>query len=138
MTCEEYRAAFNSWLDRGRSGVLPDEARRHAESCASCAAYAAAMERIDSGLRQVPRVEVPEELLGFADALVQDPRERPGRGRLLAAIRFLAPALVPPLAVWAAGMLLPPGWGGALGFLLATSGLVMFGVASLSPKFSNS
>ena len=138
MTCEEYRAAFNAWLDGRRSEALAEDARRHAATCAACAGYAAAIGSIDAGLRQIPAAEMPGSLLAFPDTIVPGARAPRAPGRLAAAARFLAPALVPPLAVWAAGLFLPPAWGGALSFLLATTGLVMFGVASLRPKFSNS
>jgi len=138
MTCEEYHTALNVWLDGRKSAALSEEARRHVVTCPSCAGYTAAIERIDTGLRNIPHPEMPEELLAFPDALLQGVQERRVRVRLVAAARFLAPAIVPPLTVWAAGLILPPAWGGALSFLLATTGLVMFGVASLRPKFSNS
>jgi len=138
MTCEEYRVAFNAWLDERKSAPLPAEARRHAETCALCAGYAAAMENIDAGLRRIPRAEMPGALADFPDTLPAGGPARRGVDRLVAAARLWAPAVVPALAVWGAGMMLPPAWGGALSFLLATSGLVMFGVASLSPRPSSS
>ncbi|HTO95088.1 MAG TPA: hypothetical protein VMM80_11930 [Bacteroidota bacterium] len=135
MTCEEFHVAFNAWLDGRMSAPLPPDARRHSETCAACARYAGAMERLDAGLRAIPRVEMPGALIALPDRLSARDRARGDRGPIAAAARLWAPALGPAVAVWCAAAFLPPGWTGVLSFILATSGLVMFGVATLRPRF---
>ena len=133
MTCEEFHGAFNAWLDGKKTAAMPPDARGHAATCAACARYAAAMEGIDAGLRKIPPVEIPATLLALPDELEEGESSR--RGRVIAVARFLSPALVPAAAVWCAAPFLPPPWAGFLCFILATSGLAMFGVASLRPRF---
>ena len=134
MTCEEFHVACNAWLDGRMSAPLPPDARKHRETCAACARYAGAMESLDAGLRSIPGVEMPVSLIAFPDEVVARNGARGGRGAIAAA-RLWAPVLCPAAMIWCASAFLPPGWTGALSFILATSGLVMFGVASLRPRF---
>ncbi|HUI09960.1 MAG TPA: hypothetical protein VL221_06510 [Bacteroidota bacterium] len=136
MTCNEFQQAYNTWLDGRKATLLPPEAGLHAEICPACRRYAAAMDGVDAGLRRIPPVQVPAGLLALTETLAI-PGPAQGRVRRIAAFgKFWAPAVIPAAALWSAGLFLPPAWAGALCFLLMTSGLVMFGVASLRPRFS--
>ena len=136
MTCEEFRAALNGWLDGRKSAPLSAGARRHAEGCPACARYAAVMEHLDAGLRDIPRVGMPEAVTAIPDRLETGRGVHSGSVRLAAVTRPWVPVVLPPLLVWCAGWLHPPVWAEVLRFLLATAGLMLFGVASLRPRFT--
>ena len=63
MTCEEFKAAYNTYLD----GALSEgEARllaAHPQQCQGCAAYRDSFASLDADLRRLPTVAIPAQLV---------------------------------------------------------------------------
>jgi len=134
MSCEEYRRLVNRWLDARESSPLDGEAESHARGCAGCRSYARAMVRIDAGLRDLPEVQVPEEIL--ESALCEGGRV-PGSGRafLIRCARGAAPGL-PAAMAWILSGLLPPPSDIVLRFTLASASMALFALSVFRPRLS--
>jgi hypothetical protein len=134
MKCEEYRRICNRRLDGRNTFPLAAEAELHVRDCRRCNAYARAMFQIDAGLRSLPDVRVPEEVL--ASALIEGGR-RVGRGRefLNRAGRGVA-AGFPPAIAWSLGALLPSPSDTALQFLLVSAAVAILALTALRPRLS--
>jgi len=133
MNCEEFRIAYNAWLDGRKSAPLGPDAARHAAACSSCTMYARALSGIDTALRDIPDVPVPEEILAFTVGNeMHSAHAVPGASSLLRAGALLA---LPPLAVWCISLCIPSPWQSPLQFLLLSGALIRCAVTSLRPRF---
>ena len=118
MTCEEIQDRLSAFLDDELDAVTSLSVRRHLESCASCAAEYAALERVREKVRGAEYFEAPDLLrarvlrdLDSQRARAEGPRRvrRPvwGAGALAAAATFLVLAggtwLLPLLSTELAG-----------------------------------
>jgi len=62
MNCAEFRKRYHGLLDTKQADALSDEMEEHLRSCSRCPAYARAMKRIDTALREAPAIEFPADL----------------------------------------------------------------------------
>jgi hypothetical protein len=134
MKCEEYRRICNRRLDERNRSPLAAEAELHVRDCPRCNAYARAMFQIDAGLRSLPEVQVPEEVL--ASALSEGGRcVGPGRELLNRVGRGVA-AGFPPAIAWSLGGLLHSPSDTAMQFLLVSAAVALFALTALRPRLS--
>ena len=130
MNCIWFMSLYNAWLDGRKSSPLLPEAGLHARHCSACGMYARAMLQVDDGLRNIPDVPLPEELLAFAGV----PAPCRGGGFPFLLRRGAAIAL-PLLASWIITLYLPLRWQFAVQSLLISGAMVLFAVTSLRPRF---
>lgn len=135
MTCEEFRRAYNSYLDgllgEGEARLLGD----HATQCQGCAAYRSAFASLDEDLRRLPELEIPLQLVETLKNA--PPFSNPGETRAAwtpELLRVLSYGIGAVIAFIAFGEL--PALFQALGnVLLAFTGTLVFLLSILRPIF---
>lgn len=135
MTCEQFRVAYNRYLDGalGEGELLP--LTTHTQQCQGCAAYRDAFAALDRDLRRLPDVKIPARLVR---KLEQEPdRARRRKARVAWTPEVLRILSYGGAAVIASALLgkLPAPFSTAGEFLLAFAGVLVVLLSILQPIF---
>jgi predicted anti-sigma-YlaC factor YlaD len=98
--CQEIRQSLGAWLDRELGASDAADVQLHLQSCASCAAEKARLERIDSSLKSMLEKEASQVAFEpfWAGVRQRIAEERPWHDRIIDWARGF---LTPPRLAWA-------------------------------------
>ncbi len=98
--CEQIKKSLGAWLDRELGAAAAADLQLHLQSCASCAAEKARLERIDSSLKSLLEMEASQVAFEpfWAGVRQRMAEHRSWRGRVADWARA---AFAPPRLAWA-------------------------------------